>query len=584
MAMTVEQQKALALARARQRAAMQQQPPPAASQPQPATTGGGFWNSVGDGLQSLGTGVVNGAMEVAAFPVTAQEGMQWAVGKGINAAESGIRNMVGAPPIPQQEIDRRAGIDANLGWPNNQARDMRDAGREWSDRTLHEPTTVLGDYMERIGEFAPAALMGPGGIARNLMTYGVAPAVTSETAGRMAKDTDAEPWARLAGALVGPGVAGLARRIVTPFAGAASNVRQAAVNTLRNEGVTDLTAGQTTGSNTLRYMESELGGMRAARTMEQQAEQFTQAVLRRAGITANRATPDVIDQGLTRIGQRFDDLAARNVLGVDNQLGNDLAAVQSDYHSLVGISQRAPIVDDAIDDIIISFAKNSGVMTGETYQAMRSRLDRLARGNRADPQLADALYGLRNALDDAMERTLQQVNPADLGAWQEARRQYRNMLVIERAATGAGENAAMGLISPSALKTAVTAAGRRAYARGQGDFADLTRAGESIMKPLPQSGTAPRMAVRNLGTSGGSILGAALGSQVASVPGLVVGAIAGSALPWAIGRAVLSRPGRALLGNQIIPPRGAGQGGGMQDALIRALMTAPHSYGAAQAP
>ena len=33
---------------------------------------------------------------------------------------------------------------------------------------------------------------------------------------------------------------------------------------------------------------------------------------------------------------------------------------------------------------------------------------------------------------------------------------------------------------------------RRAYARGQGDFADLARAGEGVMKPLPNSGTAPR--------------------------------------------------------------------------------------------
>lgn len=75
---------------------------------------------------------------------------------------------------------------------------------------------------------------------------------------------------------------------------------------------------------------------------------------------------------------------------------------------------------------------------------------------------------MRESLDDAMQRSIAQNNPRDLGGWQQARRQYRNMLVVEKAATGAGENAALGLISPSQLRNATVQQGRRAFARGLG--------------------------------------------------------------------------------------------------------------------
>lgn len=412
----------------------------------------------------------------------------------------------------------------------------------------YQPQSVPGEYARTVGEFLPATAIpaGKAGFVSRFATQTMLPALASESAGQLTEGTAAEPYARIAGALMAPLATSAIRRAVTPLPIDAN--RKKLVDALTREGV-DLTAGQKSGRQSLRYAESELGGGAAANFMERQGDQFTSAVLSRAGIRANRATPDVIDDAFSRIGQQFDDLAARNTLRPDRQLGNDLASTVQEYFHMTPASARAPIIEKITRDIAASVR---GGLDGAAYQAVRSRLDKAARAARTDPQLQEALFGIRNSLDDAMERSIAAANPGDSGAWQEARRQWKNMLVIEKAATGAGEYAAQGIISPSQLRNAVVQQSRRAYARGNGDFADLARAGEAIMKPLPQSGTAPRMAARNLGTGVTSILGAGAGASAGGPMGAAAGAAAGAVVPYAAGRAMLSGPGRAYLGNQLV--------------------------------
>lgn len=357
------------------------------------------------------------------------------------------------------------------------------------------------------------------------------------------------------GAVLGavlPGAVSLAtntvRRLVTPSTIAAE--RQALVDTLGHEGV-DVTAGQATGSSGLRYAESEIGGNAAQNMMDRQGEQFTAAALRRAGANGTRATPEVIDDSFRRIGNEFDDLAANNQLHPDRRLAHDLGGAWREYASLVPENARAPVVENMIRDIGQTLSQ--GPLDGAAYQAARSRLDRYARGAVTDPQLQDALLSIRNALDEAMERTLQRANSPDLGRWRTARRQYRNMLVLERAATGAGENAAQGLISPSQLRNAtVSLHGRRNYARGRGDFAELARAGEGVMKPMPNSGTAGRFRAQNIGTGILSTLGAVGGTTAGGSMGGFAGAAVGALTPRLIGQIMMSQGGQAYLRNQLM--------------------------------
>lgn len=371
----------------------------------------------------------------------------------------------------------------------------------------------------------------------------------------------------VAGGAVGigaPYVAAGFGRMISPFR--TSNARAAMADYLRSQGV-DVTAGQRTGNHALRYAESELGGQKAAEMMERQGEQFTKAALGKAGIKADRATPDVIDNAYTRIGQEFDGLASRNMLEPDQKMLSDLQGAVQDYASLVPQAYRAPVIKNVVDDILKTASLNgpngTNAIQGSSYQALRSTLDRSARAA-GDPYLARALRDIKEILDDGMERSIAKNNPADAGAWKDVRRDYRNMLVLERAATGAGENTAMGLISPSHLRNAAVNQSRRGYARGQGDFADLARAGEAIMKPLPNSGTPGRTAVRALGTSIPTLLGAGGGATVGGPFGAIAGSVAGAALPKVAGAVMMSRPGQRFLGNQAMTPD--------RRALINALM------------
>ena len=513
------------------------------------------------------SGLARGTMDLVGLPGTIGDvlnsGGQWALRKGYEAvtgsapsSKGGMVERFFAGPTPEVEAKLIGGGRNPLGGANlrKQASDATGGATEYKAKTRP------GKYAGTVGEFIPGAVAFGAGNPENIIRYGVVPGLASEAAGQMTEGSALEPLARAGAAIAAPGLYNAARRLVTPFP--TSPERIAAADALQNEGV-DLTAGQRTGNKTLRYLESELGGNAGQQIADRQGEQFTSAALRRAGVTADRATPDVIDDAFTRIGQQFDDLAARNRLQPDRLMARDITATVRDYFSMVPESQRAPVVTDLITDIAQNSANG---IDGATYQALRSRLDRLARGT-ADPQLGEALRGIRTALDDAMERTLLRTNPADFGAWRQARNEYRNMLVLEKAATGAGEDAALGIISPSQLRGAtVTEQGRRAYARGQGDFADLARSGEAVMKPLPQSGTAPRTAVRAAGASLPAIAGAAAGSPLGLL-GSMLGGIAGATVPYAIGRAALSGPGRAYLSNQLLGPSANSLPQGIANAL-----------------
>lgn len=343
-------------------------------------------------------------------------------------------------------------------------------------------------------------------------------------------------------------------KLISPFQ--ASNARHVMADYLRRQGI-DVTAGQRTGNHALRYAESELGGQKAAEMLERQGEQFTAAALKRAGINADRATPDVINDAFTRIGNQFDGLASRNMLQPDQKMLTDVNDVLQLYHSLVPESQRAPIIQKVIDDLNKIFSLKGSNATngrrGSSYQSLRSMLERGARSTN-DSQLAQLLRGIKVTLDEAMERSIAKSNPRDLGAWREAGRQYRNMLVIEKAVIGAEESAGLGLISPSRLRNATVQQGRRNYARGKQDFAELARAGEALTKPLPSPGAAGQAAVRALSSSIPAIIGAGLGGTAAGLPGMVAGAAASPLLPKIVGALLMSKPGQAYMANRVITP------------------------------
>lgn len=390
---------------------------------------------------------------------------------------------------------------------------------------FYKPQTTPGKYAHSIGEAIPGSVAAPGSIPMRFASA-VGAGAAGEAAGQATEGTAFEPYARVAGALAGGMAPTAFGRGVTPLPSAPQ--RERLVQVLNDEGVTSLTAGQRTGNKPLQYLESATSaapgaGGGATRVQEEGQRQFTEAAMRRAGAGPD-ATPEVLAQNNQRLGNQFEALSARNNLTPDNQFVNDVVDAARNYRR-VPDSQQRQMVQGYIDDIVDHV--NQGSMPGPQYQEMRSRLSRQANSLRqSDPTLSEALRDMRNALDNAMARS---ISPDDQQAWQAARREYGAQKVIEKAASRAGEATGEGQIVPANLRNTVAAENRGAYARGQGPFSELSRAGSTVMAPLPNSGTAQRANAFNI------LNQATLG-----------------VVPAVTGRVLNSRPAQAYLGNQAL--------------------------------
>lgn len=393
---------------------------------------------------------------------------------------------------------------------------------------FHKPTTEYGKGAEAIGEFVPGAvataLTGGGSLAGNLTRFAAVPGAVQTLAEKYLPESGYKPYVKAA-LTIGSTIPNPAR-IVSPIEATAA--KRTAVDVLEREGVTSLTAGQRTGNKALQYLESAAShapgaGGGVARVEHEGQRQFTDAALRRAG-TAGEATPEVLAANQRRLGNAFEDLSARNTLVPDDRMVNDLTDAVSRYRN-VPDSQQRQILQGYIDDILPHI--NNGGMSGDKYQPMRSMLSSDAKSvAHSDPYLSRALGGIRDALDNAMFRS---ISPADRQSWETARREYGAQKLIEKAASRAGEVTAEGQITPANLRNTVASENRGGYARGEGPFNEIARAGVQVMTPLPNSGTAQRTNAFHL-----------LNAGLLGVPQAVAG------------RAIMSAPVQAYLANQLM--------------------------------
>ncbi len=368
----------------------------------------------------------------------------------------------------------------------------------------------------------------------------------------------------------------VARKAISPFV--TSPERSAAVNVLESEGI-PLTAGQRTGSKGLRYAESEIGGERAAQIIDDQGRAFTDAAMQKAG-GSGLADPENLAGLKGRLGAGFDAISGRNTLQADGPFLRDFVETLREYNRVLPSEQKS-ILGNIASDIGKRIQSGKGKLSGEDYQMYRSRLTKRANNARGkDNELSDAYKGLRNALDDAMDRS---IAPADAGEWATLRRQYRNYKVLNKASLGGGEEAGLGVISPARLRMAASSGNADAFATGSNDYTKLAKAGQAVMTPLPNSGTASRLNVRNLGAMAPSIVGAgagsAYGAQEGGVYGAVTGALAGLLAPKAIGRLMMTKGGQRYLANQIMRTNLPGP---EKKAIVNAIATFGGSSAAAR--
>lgn len=168
-------------------------------------------SAAGDAFSSFAAGVGRGAADLVGLPGTigdlTRSGLQWGLQKGYGLAtgeapdprsESGVERFF-AGPSPEVEAAMINGGQSPLG-----GEALRGGLSRLTDgATDYQPQTTAGKYARTAGEFLPGAMTLGGGGLLNAVRYGLIPAVTSEGAGQLTEDTALEPYARVAGALVG---------------------------------------------------------------------------------------------------------------------------------------------------------------------------------------------------------------------------------------------------------------------------------------------------------------------------------------------------------------------------------------------
>lgn len=360
------------------------------------------------------------------------------------------------------------------------------------------------------------------------------------------------PQSALTAAGIGGGLAGgltALGRVRLPSARSADEVAQIA--DLRRAGV-DLSAGQASGRRWVQNAESELGrapgaGDAGARFTDRQAEQFNRATSREAGTEVSRFSPANVDRVLGNLEDGFQRITQGNNTRLDNTFVTRLQAVENQYANNLDMVQR-PIFQRIYQNLMDTAAQRQ-IVPAEVMHQVQSELGRLSR-TKVDPELKTALTGMRDAVLDAMQRGMPTAEAREFAT---IRRQYRNWMAIENSLKSS--SAAGGNLSPMALGQQTMNQGARDVLRGDGsDLANIARAGQNLLKPIQDSGTAGRAASMAVP---GMIAGAGGMAISGNIPGAAV-ALAGAAAPGLGGRLLFSNPVQRFLGASL-PQQPAGQ-------------------------
>jgi hypothetical protein len=362
------------------------------------------------------------------------------------------------------------------------------------------------------GAIGTVAALAPG--ASSMLAAGVGAGV-GDAAGRAAPDW-ASPAAELAGNVLGgaatiplsKATGHVGSSIAGTTGGLSPEIAQLAQKARDVYGI-NLNAADLSGNSIVRIandQSSKLPLSGAAPAAAAKLDSWQRAVSHQMGEDAARFTPDVMSGAAKRIGDVFDDVASRTTIKADQPLLTDLGRIQSEAQQVLPSSEHGPI-ETQLNNILDAAAKGGGGISGETYQALTRQgapLQRAAKS--ADPNVAYYARQVRDALDDAFQRS---AAPEDQAALGKARGQYRAMKTIEDSV----EKSVDGAISPALLMQQVRSAsskfdssnGGMAYTGG-GAMGDLARIGQ-LLKPAQNSGTPDRLLINSL-LGGGAVAGA----------------------------------------------------------------------------
>jgi hypothetical protein len=280
---------------------------------------------------------------------------------------------------------------------------------------------------------APATTVAQG--AGNLLTRAAGGAISGGAQAGLVNPEDAGTGALIGGALpVATKIVGATGNAIgrTLSGGQLAPEVKALADRAKQLGI-DIPADRLVNSKPLNALASSLDYVplsgRAA-TMGKMEDQLNRAVSRTFGQDSTNVTQALRKAG-DDLGTKFDNVLSQNTVKVDNQFLTDLADASSMASKELG-SDGSKIISNQIDEILAK-ASQTGDIDGQAAYNIKKTLDRI--GKRNSPEAYYAL-DLKQKLMDALNRSL---GPQEAAAFAGVRKQYGNMLSLEKLASNGAE-------------------------------------------------------------------------------------------------------------------------------------------------
>lgn len=414
-----------------------------------------------------------------------------------------------------RQIDRlgkgvkQMGLNVASAFGSDSARQElgRMAKQEAENSRIYEGLRQVRPGATILGEAAPLAaapMLGVGlrGAALSASLPGLAEYGTAEERlGRGAMGA--------AGGAAGYGLANLFTRAVKPTQ-SMTEAQIKALDAADRLGV-KLTAGEASGNKALKWAEGAssdvpfASGIAASRTANNDTA-IAQAATRALGQQADEVSESALASARTRLSNTFDSIL--------KPLKLDLAdpAVDAQLKQVINSNVLSSLRDESVDKVLreLEAIAQKGAVSGKWYQQNKTALDKAIRAayQNGRPGEAAALEGVEEALDLAAQKAM---GTRTAQAYDVARKQWSALRMLET-----GKVVEDGKVFPGRLRSALENRYGGAQKEGQimGELADIARL-SNVMRPPPQSGTAPRGMYTMLLTGGGVLGGGLEGGALA---------------------------------------------------------------------
>lgn len=407
--------------------------------------------SIGQGVGNLAAGAVRGAGSIGATLLIPVDAAARAMngGKAVN---------VGGIDIAGH--DRRAAMDSGLEYAGAQKDSLmfqggklagEIAGTAGAGGALAQGVVRAAPALARVGMSAPAisslstAVRTSGfsaGQGNNLATRIVGGGITG-----LASTAAVDPKNALTGAGIGaalPGAAKVAGKLGgairnTALGGKVSDEVAALARRAKELGIT-IPADRIANSKPLNALASALDYVPfsgRAGTMDKMESGLNRALSRTFGQDSDNVT-GALRKAQDVLGAKFDDVLKNNKVRIDNDFMNEIGSIEAQAQRELG-ADGFKAIKGQIDELLEKGV--TGEVHGQAAYNIKRTLDRI--GKRTTPEAFHAIE-MKRALIEALNRS---IGPTKAAAFAETRKQYGNMMALEKVA----KNGAEGEISVARL-------------------------------------------------------------------------------------------------------------------------------------